>query len=87
MQYHSFGDNWNDKKIERKWGRVLKWSKLYGKMQQPAKSRRSRWEVPIREARLGWSVGWDVVPFFGATIRSTKRIEGRWGIGLRWLKL
>ena len=37
-----WGDDWNDKKIERKWGRGLKWPKLHGKTQQPAKSRRSQ---------------------------------------------
>ncbi len=25
-----WGDDWNDKKIERKWGRGLKWTKLFG---------------------------------------------------------
>jgi hypothetical protein len=67
------GDDWNDKKIERKWGRGLKWAKLYGKMQQPAKSQSLRWGVPIEEALLGWIVGVDIVPLFGATIGITKK--------------
>jgi hypothetical protein len=37
-----WGDDWNDKKIERKWGLGLKWPKLHGKTQQPAESWRSR---------------------------------------------
>ncbi len=37
-----WGDNWNDKKIERKKGHGLKWPKLHGKMQPPAKSWRSQ---------------------------------------------
>ncbi len=62
------GDDWNDKKNERKWGRGLKWTKLYGKMQQPAKSQRLQWGVPIEEAQLGWSAGVDVNPSFGVMI-------------------
>jgi hypothetical protein len=41
----------------------------------------------IEEAWLGWSAGGDVVPSFGATIRTMKKIEGKWGLGLRWPKL
>jgi hypothetical protein len=37
------------------------------------------------EAWLGWSVGGGIVPLLGATIGMTK-IEGKWGIGLRWPK-
>ncbi len=37
-----WGDDWNEKKIERKWGHGLKWPKLHGKTQEPAESRRSR---------------------------------------------
>jgi hypothetical protein len=68
-----WGDDWNDKKIERKWGHGLKWPKLHGKTQQPAESRHSRLGVLIEEARLGWSVGGGIVPSFGATIGTTKK--------------
>ncbi len=62
-------------KIEREWWFGLRWPKLHGKMQQPAKSQRSQCGVLIEEARPGWSVGGDVVPSFGATIRMTKNRE------------
>jgi hypothetical protein len=75
------------RKIEREWWFGLRWLKLYGKKQQPTENRRSRWGVLIEEARAGWSAGGDVVPSFGATIGTTKKIEGKWGLGLRWLKL
>ena len=61
------------RKIEREWWFGLKWPKLHGKTQQPAESQRSRCGVLIEEARLGWSVGGDVVPSFGATIGTTKK--------------
>jgi hypothetical protein len=41
----------------------------------------------IEEARLGWSTGGDVNPSFGVTIGTMKKIEGKWGLGLRWPKL
>ncbi len=75
------------KEIEWKWGLGLRWLRLYGKTQQPAESRRSRWGVLIEEARLGWSAGGGAVPSFGATIGTTKKKEGKWHHGIRWLKL
>jgi hypothetical protein len=39
------------------------------------------------EARPRRSVGGDVIPSFGATIGMTKKIEEKWGLGLRWPKL
>ncbi len=69
-----WGDDWNDEKIEGKWGLGLRWLKFYGKTQQPAESWHSQWGVLIEEARLGWSAGGDVVPSFGATIGTTKKI-------------
>ncbi len=68
-------------KIEREWWLGLRWPKLYGKMQQPTESWRSWWGVLGEEPRLGWSVGGDVVPSFGAMIGTTtkKREEmGSW---------
>ena len=48
-----WGDDWNDKKIERKCGHGLKWPKLHGKMQQPAESQRSRWGILTEDIRNG----------------------------------
>ncbi len=59
-------------KIEREWWFGLRWLKLYGKKQQPAKNWRSQWGVLIEEARVGWSTGWDAIPLFGVTIGTTK---------------
>ena len=75
------------RKIEREWWFGLRWLKLYGKKQQPTENRRSRWVVWIEEARVGWSAGGDVVPSFGVTIGTTKKKEGKWHLGIRWLKL
>jgi hypothetical protein len=74
------------RKIDREWWVGLRRLKLYGNKQQSTESWRSRWGVLIEEARVGWSAGEDVVPSFGATIGMTKKIEGKWGLGLRWLK-
>jgi hypothetical protein len=71
------------RKIERERWFGLRWLKLYGKKQQPTENRHSRWGVLIEEAQVGWSTGGNVILLFGATIGTTKKIEGKWGLGLR----
>ena len=36
-----------------------------------------------RRGTAGVERGGDVVPLFGATIGTMKKIEGKWGLGLR----
>ena len=40
-----------------------------------------------RRGMAGVERGGDVVPLFGATIGTTKKIERKWGHGLKWPKL
>ena len=42
---------------------------------------------PERRGTAGVECGGGVVTLLGATIGTTKKIEGKWGLGLRWPKL
>ncbi len=42
---------------------------------------------PERRGTAGVERGGGVVPLLGATIGTTKKIEGKWGLSLRWPKI